>query len=83
MEETLGDRIRLARARLRISQAELARRIGISTTSMNAIESGQTDPRASRIKAMADVLHVSADYLLGRKEHGSDPRPAALVLAGT
>jgi len=70
-EETLGDRIRLARTRMRMNQAELARRIGISTTSMNQMEMGTTDPRASRIKAIAEVLGVSTDYLLDRKEHTS------------
>ena len=47
----------------RISQAELARRIGISKTAMNAIEGGATDPRASRIVAIAQVLGVSTDTL--------------------
>ena len=80
MADTLGDRIRQARARLRMSQAELARRIGISTTAMSAIESDVTDPRASRITAMADVLGVTADYLLGRADAPHrDPAPAALV----
>lgn len=80
----LGERIRSSRARLRMSQAELARRIGISTTAMNAIEMGTTDPRASRIKAIADVLNVSADYLLGRRsQEGSDREPATLAMAGT
>lgn len=82
MEETLGDRVRVARARLRMSQAELARRIGISATSMNAIEAGQTDPRASRIKAMAEVLRVSTDYLLGMKDEGSELLPTGEVLVG-
>jgi transcriptional regulator with XRE-family HTH domain len=35
---------------------------------MSAIETGQTDPRASRIKAIAKVLGVSTDYLLGMDE---------------
>jgi HTH-type transcriptional regulator, cell division transcriptional repressor len=82
MEETLGDRIRVARARLRMSQAELARRIGISATSMNAIELGQTDPRASRIKAMAEILQVSTDYLFGMKEDESELLPTGEVLVG-
>jgi transcriptional regulator with XRE-family HTH domain len=60
----LGTRIRKARERAHISQAELARRIGISKTSMNAIEGGATDPRASRIVAIAHVLGVSTDMLL-------------------
>lgn len=64
MEEKLSDRIRLARCRLKMSQAELARRIGISPTAMNQIEAHDADPRASRITAMADVLQVSVGYLL-------------------
>ena len=60
----LGTRIRKAREQARISQAELARRIGISKTAMNAIEGGATDPRASRIVAIARELGVSTDALL-------------------
>ena len=60
----LGTRIRKAREQARMSQAELARRIGISSTSMNAIEGGHTDPRASRIVAIARELGVSTDTLL-------------------
>jgi transcriptional regulator with XRE-family HTH domain len=60
----LGTRIRKAREQARISQAELARRIGISSTVMNAIEGGYTDPRASRIVAIARELGVSTDALL-------------------
>lgn len=76
----LGTRIRKAREQARISQAELARRIGISKTAMNAIEGGATDPRASRIVAIAQVLGVSTDALLlgtaaiGKRQH----KPPAL-----
>jgi transcriptional regulator with XRE-family HTH domain len=61
---TLGTRIRKAREQVDISQAELARRIGISKNAMNAIEAGATDPRASRIVAIAQELGVSTDALL-------------------
>jgi len=60
----LGTRIRKAREHVDISQAELARRIGISKNAMNAIEAGDTDPRASRIVAIAQELGVSTDALL-------------------
>ncbi len=80
MAETLGDRIRVARARLRLSQAALARRIGISSTAMNAIESGGADPRASRITALAKALQVRPDYLLGYTEEGHDDAPLTLGL---
>jgi len=69
MAENLGDRIRKVRERYGMSQAELARRIGISKNSMNLIEASKTpDPAASKVRAIADVLRVSTDYLLGRKD---------------
>ena len=83
MSELLGERIRKARIRYGMSQAELARRIKVSLNTMNKIEAGDTpDPRASRIKAIADVLGVSADYLLGREDEKSEPLPAAEALVG-
>ncbi|MBM3223566.1 MAG: helix-turn-helix transcriptional regulator [Candidatus Tectomicrobia bacterium] len=69
MTETLGSRIREARERYGMSQAELARRIGISGTALNQIESGKTpDPGVSRIIGIARVLGVSMDDLVGLHE---------------
>ena len=83
MSEKLGDRIRKARTTYGMSQAELARRIKVSLNTMNKIESGETpDPRASRIKAIADVLRVSADVLLGRKDKESEHEPTAAARIG-
>jgi transcriptional regulator with XRE-family HTH domain len=67
VNEGLGERIRMARELVGMSQAELARRIGISKNAMNDIETGDTDPRASRITAIALALEVSTDMLLGLK----------------
>jgi len=81
MSETLGDRIRKAREEYGMSQAELARRIRVSSNTLNKIEAGSTpDPRASRIKAIADVLRVSTDYLLGRQTKSENPLMPALAL---
>jgi transcriptional regulator with XRE-family HTH domain len=83
MSEGLGERIRRIRLRYGMSQAELARRIKVSLTTMNKIEAGDTpDPRASRISAIADVLGVSADVLLGRKDEESEFLAAAVALVG-
>lgn len=65
---TLGDRIRQARERVGLSQIELARRIGLSKNAMNSIETGDTDPRASRIVAIARELGISTDTLLLDKQ---------------
>ena len=66
-----------------MSQAELARRVGISKNSMNLIELNKTpDPAASIVKAVADTLRVSADYLLGRQDEENEFEPAVEELVG-
>jgi transcriptional regulator with XRE-family HTH domain len=66
MSETLGQRVRYARLKYGMSQAELARRIAISPQGLNMIEKGKSlDPACSRIRAIARTLRISTDYLLG------------------
>jgi transcriptional regulator with XRE-family HTH domain len=79
MAESLGDRIRKAREHYGMSQAELARRIGISKQAMYQMESNRTpDPGALKIKAIASNLRVSTDYLLGLSDDERQPAaPAA------
>jgi len=81
MKQGLGARIRRARMRDGMSQAELARRIGISTQGMNLIETGNTpDPAASRVREIARVLRVSADYLLGLHDNlETERKPTAVA----
>jgi transcriptional regulator with XRE-family HTH domain len=52
-----------------MSQAELARRIGVSKNAMNEIEMNKTlNPGALQVKAIATALRVSTDYLLGLED---------------
>ena len=65
----LGERIRQARLDYGMSQAELARRIGLSKTAMNDLEQGKTrDPHLSYIVAIAQHLRISLDGLVGLGE---------------
>lgn len=64
MANPIGQRIRTAREDYGMSQAELARRIGVSPQSMNAIEMERLDPKASLVRRIAQVLRVRGDYLL-------------------
>jgi DNA-binding XRE family transcriptional regulator len=70
----LGTRICAARKRYGMSQTELARRIGITPSALYQIESGiVADPRVSRLKAIAEVLQITADSLLGLRHRPHDP----------
>jgi transcriptional regulator with XRE-family HTH domain len=81
MAESLGMRIKLARTRRGLNQAELARAIGISKNSMNLIERDRRSPAFRWVQKIAEVLNVSLDYLGGRKEQDTErlPRESALV----
>ena len=72
---TLGQRNRQAREQAHIRQVELARRIGISANALNSIEHGETDPRVSRVVAIARELQVNANWLLGLDNGTPQARP--------
>lgn len=64
--DSIGDRIRLCRKRLGISQAELAETVGYGTRSTIAkIEAGKIDPYHSKIVALAHALKTTPEYLIG------------------
>ena len=57
----LGSRLREERERARISQRELARRLGVSASLISQIESGQSKPSVSTLYAIVTELEVSLD----------------------
>ncbi len=66
--ETLGERIRMLRESVNLSQMELSRRVDISQSAIARYELNKTEPKASDIVKLADFFGVSADYLLGLSE---------------
>ncbi len=64
----LGERLRQARERRGLSQAELARRIGTGINQIPRYENGQAEPSPSQLKRLARGLEVTSDYLLGLAE---------------
>jgi len=86
MPKVIGVRVKAARERLGWSQAELARQLGASAYGVNLLEHGGTpSPRADRIYALAKLLGVTSDYLLGLDECDceSEVLPAGVAMAGT
>lgn len=63
--------IKLLRARMRMSQAELARRSGLSQSHIARIETGALDPQWSTLRRVLDALSCGAALLpLPRKRPG-------------
>ncbi len=61
----LGERIRLRRELLGLSQKELAEKIHVAASTVNRYENGVYDPASSTLSAISVVLGTSSDYLLG------------------
>jgi transcriptional regulator with XRE-family HTH domain len=76
--ETIGGRIREARLRKGMAQADLASAVGVRQLAISQLENDRVgDPKASTLLAMADVLGVSVDWLLRGHElsRSEPPRP--------
>ncbi len=62
------DRLRLARLDAGLTQYELADRIKVHRSRIEAWESGRDKPPAARIKEMAAALNVTYGYLMGLED---------------
>ena len=73
----IGSRLREERERVRISQRELARRLGVSASLISQIESGQSKPSVSTLYAIVTELGVSLDHVFQVHSHET-----AMAIAG-
>lgn len=60
----IADRIKKLREQCGYTQADLAKRLGITRSSVNAWELGISVPSTQYIVELAQILKVSTDYLL-------------------
>lgn len=55
---------------LKLTQAEVADKVGISQSGYSAYEKGKTYPEATILIKLADFFHVSTDLILERNYNG-------------
>lgn len=67
----IADRIKSLREQQNKTQAELAKILGITRSSVNAWEMGISVPSTQYIVELANIFEVSTDYLLGVKKSAS------------
>ena len=61
---TFGDRLSGAREAAGMSQAALARRLGVKPTTLRSWEEDRAEPRANRVQMLSGLLNVSLVWLL-------------------
>lgn len=60
----LGKRIADLRRKRGLNQSELAKKLGLSASSIGMYEQGRREPSISTVVALAEQLGVTTDYLL-------------------
>lgn len=68
------NKIRFLRLRSGMKQEELAEKIMVSQSSLSGYENGKFEPDSKTLLKMADIFHVSVDYLLGGSDHFQDDK---------
>lgn len=62
------ERLRLLRNSKGLSQADFAKQIKISKSSVNMYERGEREPNIATLESIADYFNVDMDYLLGKSD---------------
>lgn len=68
-------KIKEARQLAKLTQKELAARIGVSAGTLSDYENGNHDPKSDYLSKIADECGVTVDFLLGREEEKTPPSP--------
>lgn len=68
MENILGHRLKKAREKKGYSQKDVAKWLGITSSSLSNYERGDRDPDTTMLIRLSDLYEVTADYLLGRDD---------------
>ncbi len=61
----ISEKIKELRERAGYSQSQLAKKLDVTRSSVNAWEMGLSTPTTQYIVALTKLFHVSADYILG------------------
>ncbi|UWS78450.1 helix-turn-helix domain-containing protein [Phaeobacter sp. G2] len=78
---TFGDRVAAAREAADMTQAQLARRLGIKKSTLMGWEQDLSEPRANKLSMVSGLLNVSMSWLLtGEGEGMSEPADVDLAV---
>ncbi len=61
----MGDKLKSLRIEKKLTQKQVAERIGLAISAVSSYESGSRYPSYDVLVRLAHIFHVSTDYLLG------------------
>lgn len=66
-EDELPTKLRMERARMKLTQAQVAEAIGTTSAAICLYEQGERVPTLQKLTDIASFYNVSIDYLVGRQ----------------
>lgn len=79
---TFGDRLTAARENADMTQAVLAKRLGVRLATLKSWEDDLSEPRANRLSMLAGLLNVSMMWLINGEGEGLDEPEQSDALSG-
>ena len=67
---TFGDRLVAAREKSNLSPQDLAKRLGVKSSTIKSWENDNSEPRANRLSMLAGLLNVSITWLISAEGSG-------------
>jgi transcriptional regulator with XRE-family HTH domain len=64
LSRVIGENVRRRRTELRLTQVELAGRLGITQGAISDVENGRRSPLMGTLARMSEILEVPPSYLL-------------------
>ena len=63
-----GKKLKMLRKKIGLTQANLAKKLGISPSAVGMYEQGRREPDSAMLVKIADLFKVSVDYLIDFKK---------------
>lgn len=73
IQEEFGNRLRVLRKRIPLTQEELAEKLNIEPKTYSNYETGRRSPDLRTVVCLAHLLNTTTDYLLMGKENDTEP----------
>ena len=67
-----AERLKIARKENKLTQAAVAKCLGIAEGSYCAYEKGKREPDVEKIRKLANIFNVSADFLINTNKYNKD-----------
>ncbi len=76
---TIGERIKILRDKLEITQEEFSQKLGTSRNTITNYEAGRREPMEATIKAICRIFNVNYDWLKDGEGEMFDVLPETLI----